>query len=444
MNQRISLLAFVCAIAAVSTTEAQTYLTEQYEQLASLKNLATDIHPDTVLTGEATYGQAIAITGKTPYVVHVRVKSDGWTGRIGIINEDDHIDIADTQNEWTLIDAVIRPQYTWRTSSYATPFLIQPSDGFSSGTLQIDDLEIYAGNSGTTIGSSTALAAVQVGAGSNWKPLHEVNVWRIGFTETSPSVFSQIDTSLVSLLGAPFITRTFEGSKLCAVYLPGDVTKVNATGTFDYRDHYGYPLYHGLDFICQRLDPTTGKFQYLDSEESLTAGAYVIQFADNYDGIPITFDCKPLTSPATLADAPFVALGNGDGFTQTIEESDGQIRLYYDEELQQFNRIGSENSCAAALRPFMPYILTTTETSKIVPDGSTGIERLYTARHGESPYAISGSEGGICIGSHISATLPIYNLAGQTLRQVRIEQGDNFIALPAGLYIVANRKVLVR
>lgn len=390
----------------------------------------------------ASLTQGIAFTANYPYVVRAMVKSDGWTGNIYIDGENNFLPISDTGGEWQQVEAILTPSSTYAESSSA--FTVSNEDYDSEGTLLIDNIEVYQGLTGTSISTKTAVAAAKVGSSVNWTPSHSVTVWRLGMTESDAETFSQIDTSLVTIAGAPYLTRTFTGSEAYAIYLPYGLTNVTATGTWDYRSHTDYHLYHGLDFICQQMDPETGAFSYLSDDDDITGGVYVIQFADNYEDIPVTFDLNPSKPYTPSTDVTYQGLGNGEGFAHAVETDDASATLlFFDEDNHRFNTTGSTNSNASAVRPFIPYILNTAGTTSIIVDGTTGIQRLTAAQQGES-VLVRPATGGIVLTARANASCSVYSVSGVRVAQASLANGDTFVSLPAGLYVVAGKKVLVR
>lgn len=390
------------------------------------------------MTG-ASLKQSISFTAGTPYVVRAMVKSDGWEGKIGIIGESNHIDIYDTNGEWKQVEAVLIPQSA--QSNSAGTLEVSNADYDSNGTLLIDNIEVYKGLTGTTIGSNPKVASANISATTRWSPAHEVDVHRLGMTENSNTTYSQINPERVTVSGAAYLTRTFEGSRMNGIFLPNGLGNVTVTGRFDYRDHYEYHLYHGIDFICQRLNPETGKFEYLCEDDEITAGGYIIQFADNYDGMPIRFDLNPSDKFSESAGT-YVMKGNGDYCDKTVEE-DMNV-LYFDEDNQQFNRVGSQNSNATNVRPFMPYICTAENIHVISPEGTTGIRLLNTAQGTDSKYLVRAIANGVEITGHGSSNMSIYSISGQRIKMVRLEEGTNTVYLHPGIYIVGGKKVMVK
>ncbi len=399
------------------------------------------------LEGQSVYSsqgaalkQPISFTAKTPYVIRAMVKSDGWEGMIGIAEESNFIHITDTKGEWKQVEAVLIPQYTWNTSSFET-FYVHNADYESNGTLLIDNIEVYKGLTGTAIGSDVKVVSANVDATTYWSPSHEVDVYRLGFTENNSNVYSQINPERVTISGAPYFTRTFEGSKMNAIFFPYGLGNVTVTGRFDYRDHYEYHLYHGIDFICQRLNPTSGKFEYMNENDDVTAGGYIIQFADNYDGMAVRFDMNP-SEKFTEPEGIYVMTGNQE--YKNISFDDVEDIVFFDEDFQQFNRKGSLNSNAASVRPFMPYIVTKEDVNAISPDGTTGIRILNAAQGIANKYVVRPVAQGVEITGHGSSNMSIFSISGQRLKNVKLEEGVNVVNLEPGLYIVAGKKVLVR
>ena len=390
----------------------------------------------------ASLQQGINFSAKTPYVVRAMVKSDGWEGKIGIGNESNCIHITDTHGEWKQVEAVLIPENTWSSSATEALF-VHNADYDSNGTLLIDNIEVYKGLTGTAIGSNTKVVSANVNATTTWSPAHAVDVFRLGFTENNVNVYSQINPELVTISGAPYFTRTFEGSKMNAIFFPNGLTNVTVSGRFDYRDHYEYHLYHGIDFICQRLNDETGKFEYLSEDDDITAGGYIIQFADNYDGMPVRFDMNP-SDKFQHHYCVYQMEGNLEYRNITLSSIGTSKILYFDEDKQQFNRVGSKNSNAECVRPFMPFIETTENVHVISPEGTTGIRILNAAQGTFSKYVVRPVAHGVEITGHGSSRLGIYNMAGQRVKMAQLEEGVNVVNLEPGIYIVAGKKVLVK
>lgn len=392
----------------------------------------------------ASLQQVINFSSNVPYVVRAMVKSDGWEGKIGIGSEPNHIDIRDTHGEWKQVEAVLIAENQWNVSDGT--LIINNADYESNGTLLIDNIEVYRGLTGTAIGSNKKVVSANVNATTRWSPAHEVDVYRLGMTENNANVYSQINPELVSVSGAAYFTRSFEGSRMSGIFFPNGVGNVTVSGRFDYRDHYEYHLYHGIDFICQRLNPETGRFEYLSEDDELTAGGYIIQFADNYDGMPVRFDLNP-SDRFVAPDSKFNMLGNTEyqnmSFATYDEEAEDHL-LFFDESLQQFNRVGSTNSNAECLRPFMPFIQTKENVHVISPEGTTGIRILNAAQGTFSKYVVRPVAHGVEITGHGSSKLGIYNVAGQRVKMIQMEEGVNVVSLEPGIYIVAGKKVMVR
>lgn len=81
-------------------------------------------------------------------------------------------------------------------------------------------------------------------------------------------------------------------------------------------------------------------------------------------------------------------------------------------------------------------------------------ENIVTLRHDSSEVKNIVSEndglkvmavtGGIRIDAATAATVPVYSLHGILMRTVDVVPGINFAELPAGIYICAGHKLMVR
>ena len=68
---------------------------------------------------------------------------------------------------------------------------------------------------------------------------------------------------------------------------------------------------------------------------------------------------------------------------------------------------------------------------------------VVSAIESTSEVKCESSEGGIVITCESPVHVNIFNLAGCCIRSVDVE-GSMYVSLPAGLYIVAGKKVVVR
>lgn len=389
-------------------------------------------------TSPTTLEQEVKLKANVPYIVRAMVKSLEWEGRLGIKGLDNAIHIKDTKGEWKQVEGVLSSQ-----NAATTIELAHDPDG-NGGTVYIDNLEIYEGSNNTSGIKDNKAVMVSVGAGNTWSPTNETSVYRIKLTEKDAETYAQIDMEKVQVTGAPLFTRSFTGSKMEAIYFPYAVGSVTATGTWDYRNFYEYPLYNGLDFVMQRFNPQTGRFEYLDDDAELTAGAYIIQVADNYEGQAITFDFDP-SKPDTAEDnGAYRIAGNGSCADVTVE-IDAWKEYHFNADKEVFDQNGSTGSNAKKTRPFLYYIYTLEENapSVIAPDGVNGIQRL-TAAKGGNAFTVRPVAGGAEIVSRTRGTLPVYSLAGTRVKNVAVENGVNTVSLPAGFYIVAGKKVIVK
>ena len=224
---------------------------------------------------------------------------------------------------------------------------------------------------------------------------------------------------VVTLCGfaAKSTTKAVKGSVIYAVYFPWDLDKVTVSGTIDGKSYTDLPLYHGVDFICQTLQGGLGyanslSFEYCADDNPLLAGAYIIQFADNYDGLTVKFTFKDTatgnSNPTGLYNYYFT--GSTEGRLMNLQDKplykfnvDEQRFEYLPEGKMIFayeSYIDVQNQEEASRHPY------------VAPLGSTGIERLNAAQ--------SRRQQGI------------FNLSGQQLSEP--QQGIN---------IIGGRKVFV-
>ena len=386
-----------------------------------------------------TLEQTVTLKANVPYVVRAMIKSNGWEGRLGIKGEENAIHIKDTNGEWKQFEGVLSSQ------NAASVIELAHEDGLKDGTVYIDNLEVYEGSNGISGIANNKAVMVSVTAGNIWNPSNETEVYRLQLTETSAEKYAQINPEKVHITGAPIFKRSFTGSKMEAIYLPYAVTNVTVSGKWDYRDFYEYPLYNGLDFVMQRFNTTTGKFEYLNDDEDLTPGAYIIQVADNYDGQTLKFDFDP-SRPDTPSseEINYHIAGNGSCADDT-NEIDAWHEYHFNADKELFDSTGSIGSQPGKTRPFLYYIFSLAQDAPtvIAPDGVNGIQRLTAAQGGEA-FVIRPAIDGATIISRTRGLLPIYNLAGMQVQKATIEAGENHIQLPAGFYIIGGKKLIVK
>lgn len=214
----------------------------------------------------------------------------------------------------------------------------------------------------------------------------------------------------VGCWGQKSFKKTVQGSAMYAWYLPWDLDYMYIEkGTWDGFDHTNYRLYHGLDYICQKI--VAGDeigFEYCADDDPLKAGAYIIQFADNYDGqsvtVKLTKNVDAVDSTA-IKQCAYYATGDADGRLRSHKEpvyrfnTDTQRFEYYPE--------------GKIISAYEACVVVTVDNPEeyIIPNGSTGIERLK---------GVQGSVQGL-----------IFNLAGQRV-------GDDY----KGVIIVNGKKYL--
>ena len=73
-----------------------------------------------------------------------------------------------------------------------------------------------------------------------------------------------------------------------------------------------------------------------------------------------------------------------------------------------------------------------------VEDETTGVGTLLGG------IRVSGAEGAVVVESATDTVLSIYTMTGQLVQQAEVKAGKSLIALPAGVYVVNNQKVIVK
>lgn len=376
-------------------------------------------------TTGASLDQDISFKSQKPYLIRAMVKSNGYEGKIGIEGENAYLHITDTKGEWKQIEGLLIP------SSNRTNLYINNSDFVNNGTLLIDNFEVYEGYSNTSIGLKSSVPAVSVPAGSVWSPNRNVSVYMLGLTDNG-TTYSQIDTSKVTVTGSAYLTKKVEGSQMYSMFFPGDLNGMTVSGSFDGNEYDEEPLYNGVDYILQRFDYPY--FKYIDENETITNGCYLVQFVDNLDGLNVKMFFKKEKS-GTPEEGEYTFTGN------PIYADYAPEKKFY-----KFNeeRLRFELTEGETIKPLEAYIATTASqpVSNFTPDGSTGIQRLNGTDG--SRMSIIPVAGGIEINAIKTSVVSIYSITGQKIAVEKVSQGRNSINLAPGIYIVGGKKVAVK
>lgn len=375
----------------------------------------------------ASVDVAVSLTANTPYYIRAMVKSDGYVGKIGISNCDNFISITDTGGEWRQVEGVLTP-----TAASALLY-INNADFENSGTLWVDNIELYKGYTSTSaVGLKTEVPYVGLPAGTEWAPSRLTNVYMLGFTDNGTTC-STIDTTKVVMKGGSSLTRPVKGSQWYSLCFPGELRSATVNGYFDGVSHVGTPLEYGVDYVMQRYDHP--RFVYVGKEEARQAGSYLVQFVDNMDGtnVTFTFGTRETVTPSAK---PYYSVGNTTGTNGAPEG-----RFYRFDEDKQCYLLTSGSS----VKPFEAYIVTdaTVPVDRIVPNGvANGLQRVY----GENGARVSVSPcaGGLTAYAAEPTDLSIYAVSGMCVRTVSLRAGRTFISLPKGLYVAGGRKLPVR
>lgn len=195
-------------------------------------------------------------------------------------------------------------------------------------------------------------------------------------------------------------TRKVTGSAMISVYLPSELEKVTVSGTVDGKNYTNLQLYNGIDFICQRITGGgTVNFEYCSYDAPLGPGGYVFQFADNYDGLTVSFSFQSASETNPDAETSYCIAGN-----MSVVKKKVTTPIYVMNEAEQKFEYLPEGGY---LNPYEAYILTNEENPVpyFAPNGSVGIERLMW--------------------TDITRERVIHNLNGQ--RIVNLQKGVNII-----------------
>ncbi len=75
----------------------------------------------------------------------------------------------------------------------------------------------------------------------------------------------------------------------------------------------------------------------------------------------------------------------------------------------------------------------------------TALDEIEDADKSESnsPISVYATEGGVTLTSATTATVSVFSISGQLLQQIQVTEGENFIPLPKGSYIIGNQTTIV-
>ena len=221
--------------------------------------------------------------------------------------------------------------------------------------------------------------------------------------------------------GKSVTKSNIKGSAMYAWYFPWNLDHmIIEKGTWDGYDHTNVQLTHGIDFICQR--PVHGDvmtFEYCADDDSLKAGAYIVQFADNYDGqnIKLVFTTTAdVIDSTSIKQCAYYMTGDANGRLRSHKEPIYKFSV----DNQRFEYMPD----GKIINTYEAYIATTAANPVwlIAPNGTTGIEKLRSAR--ASDVSVTSLKKGI------------YNMQG-----VKMQAWDE---LEKGMYIVDGVKKLKR
>jgi hypothetical protein len=391
------------------------------------------------LEGQAVYpsqgaslDQPVSFASGATYLVRAMVRSNGYEGKLAITGESNYIHITDTGDKWAQVEGLLS------TSAVRTNLYLNNADFQNSGTLYVDNFEVYKGYTSTASIPSTvtSVSTVPVSATQTWSPTKPTHVYMLGLSDNGTN-YSKIDTAKVKVDGTVYLTKTVKGSQMYSMYFPGALTGIGVTGSYDGHSYTDAPLTLGLDYVLQSYKYPN--FSYLNAGDDVPQGCYIIQFVDNLEGLDVTLHFAKSDAAATSgsqnADAAYELTGNPYYCDYTPSGS----YLKFDETTQRYMLVSGQ-----ALKPLEAYIRTSVAAPvyQIVPGDPNRI--LLASRDNDgSRLSIMPVSGGIVVTALADGTLPIYTLSGQMIQRVNISAGTNRISLPKGLYVAGNKKFCI-
>lgn len=388
------------------------------------------------LSGQAAYPDKgasldfpVSMKANSAYLVRVMVKSEGYTGKLGINEENSYLPINDTKGEWKQLEGVVT------TGSKARTMLYINNEGFdNTGTVYFDNFEVYETYtlSSQVPSAKSQIAGVKLRAGEVWSPQTAKEVYWINFKQTETTACSEINSETVILKGSVSYTRPVKGSQLYALNFPGDLQSMTLTGYYDRFNYVNEPLTFGLDYLVLTYDAP--RFHYADENQAITSGCYLVQFVDNINGLEVTMNFAGQAS-GTPQTGEYRMVGNP---TFATYQPEGTF-LKFNEEKGYFERTVGES-----IAPFEAYIATTATTpvGQIVPNGTISSFKRLTTTEGQKISILSTREG-VTIHAKENTSVSIYSISGALIDQIEIIPGSNSISLPKGFYLIEKQKVVV-
>lgn len=374
---------------------------------------------------DATLLQNIDLSANKIYVVRAMVKSDDFKGKIGIDGESEYITIGTTDGQWKQVEGV------FATNSKRTKLFVCGDDYASNGVLWIDNIEVYESDGNSSSALADTVLCKMVGAGDTWSPNSLVSVYMLGMTDDG-NKYSSIDTSKVKVYGSSFLTKKVKGSQMYSMAFPGNLRCMTATGEKDGRIYQDEPLIQGIDYVLQTFDYPY--FKYISTGDSVCAGCYLIQFVDNLDGMNVRFFFDS-SIDNNKSSSDYFMEGNR-GYADTVPEG---LFYKFNESNQRF-----ELTSGTVVKPYEAYISTSAQNpvKYFTPDGSTGIQ-LLNGTDGAG-LSIMPIDGGVEITSAQEGCVDIFNIYGMKVGSARLKCGTSKLNLDKGIYIIGEKKVVVK
>ncbi len=378
--------------------------------------------------GTATTGASLdlplTLNSGISYMVRAMVKSEGFVGKIAIEGERGYIPLTDTHGEWVQVEGILT------CTSSRSKLYINNYDFVNSGTLYIDNVEVYRGYTPTTATAGVVdVPYLEIPASSKYKSSVSRSLYMAGFQLGTKC--SELDITNLNYSGAARLTNTVEGSKLYPLYFPGDLKVVTVTGSYDGNSYSDQPLFNGVDYILQKYKYP--QFEYCSVDEPISAGTYLIQFVDNLDGLKVSMTTG-VAKDCISEETAYRMVGNSTYAKYTPE---GRF-LKFDEAAQCFKLVEG-----AAVNPFEAYIETASPTpvSTIYPHWVTDFKRVYSNEGVR--LSLYTTEGGVTVNASENATVNVLTLEGRVVAVWQLNEGENYFSLPLGIYFVGGNKVVV-
>jgi len=222
------------------------------------------------------------------------------------------------------------------------------------------------------------------------------------------------------------------GSQTYAVYFPYDVASIKAKGNADRVTYNGTALALNEDFVLRRYEHPY--FKYLEDNDIITSGCYLVQFADNYAGMDITLNFGSTKTGDTHPNDAYRFIG-AEEYTKVYTPEGKFYR--FNSEKEEFRLTENES-----ILPFEGYIYTTEANPKSTISTGTTTSIFKLKNENGQNLTVIAQAGGVNLKTNTATTVDIYAISGCKATSVEVN-GSLFVALAKGIYVIGGKKIAI-